>query len=229
MKLQKLLPIFLLFISAPFLFAQDKPQAVMINKAVKANCEDLKIYTQSFAIEIYNEPQAQGIIVIRPEKKSLNQAIWHEKIFNYQTYKMERIKIIRAAPQDDYRIEFWKAPAGADTPDFKAADWNNTQLDFSKPVLYGSEDELNICPTFIPDLYADLLKQNPNLRGRIVIYQSTESMRYSRQPQLDNWVKPLTETQKLPRNRFKLIFAKSKEGLDYVEYWIVPVKKIRRS
>lgn len=224
MKFLKL-SVILLFIPAPF-FAQDKPQAVLVNELGKSDCEFVKAITDSFIQEIGYEPDARGFIVIRPDKKLFNSAVWQEKVINFRTYNNERIKIVRAAPQDNYKIEFWKVPAGATTPDFKAADWNTTPYDFSKSFLSDSADELNICPTFIPELYADVLKQNSSVRGRIVIYESKDSLvGLSRTALLEEWITPLTEKFKLRRNRFKLIFGKSKKGLTYVEYWIVPQKK----
>lgn len=229
MKLSKLSAILLLlFIPAPFYFAQEKPQAVLLNEVGKDNCEWLKAITDSFIVEISYEPEARGLIVIHPDKKSTQFAVWQEQIINFRAYNIERLKIVRAAPQDVYRIEFWRVPAGADTPDFKAADWNTPSPDFSKPYLYGSADELDICPTFIAEIYTDILKQNPNVRGRIIVKEPKILFGLNRSAVLEEWITPLTEKFKLPRSRFKLTFAKSKEGLLNVEYWIVPVKEIRR-
>lgn len=229
MKLPKTLLILLVFfIPTPFYFAQEKPQAVLINEAGKTNCETLKLYTDSFTVEYGNEPDARFFIVIHPDKTALGYAVWQQSIINYQTYNYDpaRLKIVRAAPQDDYRIAFWKVPVGADTPDFKETGWNTPPPNFLKPFLFGEEDQDEYCPTFIPELYAKLIKKNPNVRGRLVVY---EPSRRNAQAFANEWLKTLTEEFKVPRSRLIWIFAKQQKNRPTsIEFWIVPVKKNRR-
>ena len=77
------------------------------------------------------------------------------------------------------------------------------------------------CPLFIPENYAKIIKENPNVRGHIVIFNPAK--KESRR-EIEEWVKLLTEEYKVPRNRLKIFFGKNNAIPDLVEFWIVPRK-----
>jgi hypothetical protein len=89
--------------------------------------------------------------------------------------------------------------------------------------MFGYEDEIGICPTFVPKAFAKLIHENPGSRGHIVV-------RVGDDPTVDRfyfaerWIEELVEKQGVPRKRLRLFFGKGK-GSTAAEFWFVPTRK----
>jgi hypothetical protein len=97
-------------------------------------------------------------------------------------------------------------------------------LDLTKPFPFGYEDENQICPTFVPRKFGELILNNPGSKAHFVVRQgnrhSVRARDFARQ-----WLESLVRDAKIPRNRIRVFYAKSDEGLTYGEFWFVPAKK----
>ncbi|MGE0656456.1 MAG: hypothetical protein AB7F88_13530 [Pyrinomonadaceae bacterium] len=89
--------------------------------------------------------------------------------------------------------------------------------------MFGYEDEIGICPTFVPKNFARLILENPGSRGHIVVRIGEDPL-VNRFYFAKEWINELVEKQGVPRKRLRLFFAKG-EGLTGVEFWYVPKKK----
>jgi hypothetical protein len=87
--------------------------------------------------------------------------------------------------------------------------------------LYDVSFDDGVCPTFVPRLYADILKSKPNLIGRIVVFP------YLRANQLkigNEWIEMFTTKYRVPRNQLRIVYAKPRIN-SKAEFWVEPVKK----
>lgn len=204
--------------------AQEKPKAILIDSFGNLNCEDVLARTESFMYQLYQEPNSIGYAVIRPSKISSSRASVLERIIKnnirFRRFDKSRIVIVRSeSVAEDLLIEFWKVPLGGEKPPFVEAKWTEIYgANWSKPFVYGSVWFDSECPTFVPEDYAAILKQNSFLRGHVVIFN--DSKREAR-ASMRNIQKLLIETLQIPQNRLRFFFAKRKPTAN-VEFWIVP-------
>lgn len=227
MKLPKIfLRLLILLISLQFGFGQEKPEAVLESEFGKIPCGQFLSRTDSFFYGLMYDPKSTGYAVIYSDRKDPGNGIWYEKLIISLIYRRKfdksRLIIIRGEKRETVSIEFWKVPLGAETPKFIEADWSESLPDPTKPFVFGSIDDDNVCPTFIPETYADFIKANPDVLGQLVIFDSSKIQRKARAAE---WLKIFTKDFKIPRKRFKVFFVKANKNLPHVEFWIVPKKK----
>lgn len=218
------LSIVVLLLSTSSIFAQEKPKAVQIDEFGKVTCEDLLARTNGFGTQLSNDPSALGVVIIRYDPSLVSRARWYRKLItgsllNYSD--ATRLKIIQDPTASEIGGQFWLVPAGANEPPYQGILWPDETFDLSKPFLYDSSSDEDVCSAFTPQTYADLIKSNPSVRGRIVIHPMFRRYQYETANQ---WAKTFVEKYKVPRNRFKIVFGKRSDPGD-VEFWIVPVNK----
>ena len=221
--MKKLVPTIVLFFAVS-VFSQEKPKAILVDEFGKVTCEDLLARIDNFHIQMSNNPTFMGLAVIRPDKGSMNRVRWHKKLivrtFQRNRYEIDRIRVVLESPGDSIGGSFWLVPPGAEAPAFDESKWPDEEIDFSKPFVYEVYEVDDVCPTFVPYIYADLIKSR-NVRGHIVIH--TDSRRNERRVAFD-WIKTLAKEHNVPRNRIKIYYGK-RNIFQRVEFWIVPIKK----
>jgi hypothetical protein len=206
-------------------FGQEKPQAVLFDSFGEVTCEDVLGRSDSLMYALMNDPTLQGYAVIHPGKSSPKKAFFFEKIIkggiHMRRFDKSRINIIRSnEAADETYVEFWTVPPGAEKT-FVAGNWAEAPLNFTKPFVFTRIWVDDSCPLFIPEEYAELIRENRNLRGYIVIF---DDFKKQARATMREWRKIFIETHRIPRHRLRFFFARSRLTTD-VEFWIVPQKR----
>ena len=226
MKLTKVFIFFILLcISFQICPGQEKPEAVLVDQFGRITCEELWARLDQFSNELSNNPDSTGYIVIYPEKASVRTGIGYINLikghWNFRKLDETRYLIIQGAERDAVNIEFWRVPPGADDSFYKGEKWIAAAVKVKKAFVFNSLHIEDVCPTFNPKDYAEILLSDPSLRGHIVFFN--RSRRESRKEAQD-WLTMLTKDYKVPRNRLKVFFATNGNGVE-TEFWIVPTVK----
>ncbi|CAN5734709.1 hypothetical protein BH24ACI1_BH24ACI1_24710 [soil metagenome] len=231
MKLQKyFLVLIILLASLQICYGQENPQAMKVDEFGKANCEDFWARFDNFFNDLQNDPTSMGYIIIYGEKNSLRANLGYEKLTNgivrFRNLDSSRLVIIRGEEKDAIHIEFWRVPAGAETPAFVQGNWDLT-VKQNKPFILGGYSEGDgICPTNTSvKLFADYLTANPNMRAHIVITDKpTENFANAEKDLLNQ----LVNEYRISPNRLKFFYVKDKKSpyeFADVEFWLIPQKK----
>ena len=221
MKAQKILLILIcLFAVSQISFAQDKPRAVLVDEFDNISCDDFLARADNLFIELQNEPNSQGYVVIYGKNESLPKKIayelWTNGAIKFRNFDGNRITKVRGAETKNIKVQFWKVPAGAEKPNFNEAKWNFTFQPKTKPFVFHDDLEQICSSDSFEKIFAEYLNANPQSRGHIVIYGKSPK-EFERQKR---------QTQKLlkniPSHRLRYFFIKT----DYsnTEYWLVPKK-----
>jgi hypothetical protein len=218
----------ILLTSLQLCFGQEKSEALLFDRFGNYACGDIMARADALFAELMRDPQSHAYVVISPRKNSIKEALRLERIINASIYlrrvDKSQITLIRNKENnfEEAIVEFWKVPFDAEKPSFVEERWAETTIALTKPFIFGSIWNDDSCPLFIPENYAKLIKENPNLRGHIVIFNP--SKKESRN-EMKQWLNLLTEEYKVPRNRLKIFFAsRRKNGIPDVEFWIVPYR-----
>jgi len=205
---------------------QEPPKAVLVDELRRTNCEELLARLDSFLQEMSANPMDRAIVVTFPDIRDAtarNPMILVKSRFE-ESRQDDRVSLLIGKPQDALMTQFWRVPSGAQPPDLNAAEIPNPVLDLKKAFAFGYEDENQICPTFVPRKFGELILNNRGSRAHLVVRRgdrnSMESKSFAAQ-----WLETLARDGKIPRNRIKIFYAKSDQGLTYGEFWFVPAKK----
>jgi hypothetical protein len=228
----KLIKIFLILVILLSCFqtcvGQEKAKANLIDRFSNISLGDLWSRIDGFVYLLSQNPGSNGYVVIYPGKDSIKQDFRLEKRFKkliinrfYQLkhFDENRVAIVRSQEKDELEIELWEVEPKAEKP-FSIVDmWAEKPVNLTKPFVFGTAYD-EAYPSFAPGLYAKLLKENENLRGHIVIFNTSKKEARSIK---EEWLKLFTEEYKVPRNRLKIFYGKNK-GIPDVEFWVVPRK-----
>ncbi len=220
--MKKILFVVILFMIS-VVVAQKPPEAALLDEFGRVVCEDLSARTDSFYQGILANPGSRGFVVINPEiGKSKMAKVRRTLIFSrFQFRKAEdRVSFIFGDEKPSIGTAYWIIPAGATEPPIVGEKWIEPEHDLTKPFNFGYEDDLGICPTFVPRLYAELLNGNFESRGYLVVYGPT---RNDRQSFVNNWLETFQKDYLIPRKRFRIFYVKQ-GGLAGAEFWFVPKK-----
>ena len=137
----------------PNTFAQEKPEAILIDKFGLLNCEDIWARQDAFFVEIQNSPTSIAYAVIYGKRNATPQNLAREKLIagfvEFRKFDQERLKIVRGKEGEDPHTEFWLVPAGADKPDFERGEMGFNFFKRSKTVylfIRQNEDD-DVCPS----------------------------------------------------------------------------------
>lgn len=228
----------ILFASSQLCFGQNKSEAVLVSSFGKAVEEVIAANLDGFFQELMRSPQEQGYVVIYPEKKSRKPTYSLErryerfikKMISTQGFDKNRIIFVQSKEEETIKVEFWIVPQGVDKPFSIENKWSEILPDLTKPFIFGFTDPDAIFPNFVPEFYADYLKNNENLRGHIVVFNKSRE-------DADMWIEILTIRYKVPRNRLKVFFSKTNGSIIRLgrgsspveaEFWLVPKKRNKK-
>jgi hypothetical protein len=173
--------LFLFCLSAGGSFAQDRPKALLLDEFGAMPCEHLLGRTDALAAELDKEPGSAAAILIRPGNASHNAAVSRRRLIVSTLLLLgvpsDRFSIYigKQSGEGQIQTQYWKLPVGT-TPSFPDASlWTEVELDTSRPFIFGYEDEIGICPTFVPKYFARLIVENPGSRGHIVVRSGVDS------------------------------------------------------
>lgn len=209
----------------PNTFAQEKPEAILIDKFGLLNCEDIWARQDAFFVEIQNSPTSIAYAVIYGKKNATRQNLAREKLIagfvKFRKFDKARLKIVRGKESNEPHTEFWLVPAGADKPDFDEVEWDLTFPTNQKPfIYYSSNEDDDICPSgWQLKIYSDYLTKNPKARANIVIYAKSTS---EFQKQSKDFLDELGKNYNIPPKRIRFFFVKEKTDYKSYELWLLP-------
>lgn len=219
----------ILFTCSHICFSQEEQKAVLYSAVGNVVEEEFAAHFDAFMQELARNPNLQGYAVIHPKLNSTEQNFKRERGYerfiknriSIVKFDKSRINIVRSNDKDEIEVEFWTVPPGAEKPFPIEEKWAETLPDLTKPFVFGISYFEEIFASFIPEFYADHIRNNANLRGHIVIFNKSK---IEASYEAKRWLKILTKEYKIPRNRLKVFFAKNDGSID-AEFWLVPQKK----
>ena len=230
MKLKQLHVVLIaVLISTIGAISQTRPEANLINEFGPMPCGHIHAWTDASAEEIKKDPTSRLAILLYPPTTRPEQArIYRLQISRFLQLRgldTDRYSFYKSElPETQIRTQFWKLQPGSEQPFADAVRWNEDPPDTSRPFVFGYEDEINICPTFVPRVYARLLRETPGSRGHVVINSGKDAMtdNFSFAEQV---MKELVESEGVPRRRLRLFFTKADRNSTFAEFWFVPARK----
>lgn len=209
-------------------FGQEKPQPRLIDEFSEVNCEEFlnKMDALFFETNFDQTFSAYVLIYSNPnnlddEKKKLRFKGWVIGAAEFRGFDTNRISVVNSQTNDSLKVQFWIVLAGTELP-VKFEKIKTPIPNVTKPKLYHQESlEGEICSSDELKTYAEILKNNTQLQGNIVIYDFSNK----RILETQNYViTRLIDRYKVPRNQLKFFHIKSNNIQD-VEYWLVPKRK----
>lgn len=228
MKLHQLFLTFLLLFAAfQFCLSQEKPKAVLDDKFGAIINDDLLARIDGFFQNITADKNSKGYIIVHGTKNnSLLKYTFERHIkgcFRWANFPENNFTFVLAEDRDKFEVELWKVPNGAEKPQFIETPRDYKILELTKPrYVYKLNIDDSYCPLFFNmEFYSNLLKANPNLIGKIIIYEKAlknyqkEKLKYSRE---------LVKTYRISPQQ--MIFVRGKYyGEPDAEFLLVPKKK----
>ncbi|MCU0238421.1 MAG: hypothetical protein MUC29_03190 [Pyrinomonadaceae bacterium] len=229
MKNKSLQILFLLIFSYQFIFSQEKPKAELVDELGKATCCDLSNRINSVAHSYLADEDTLVYAVIYANNTELKQGLSLEsrilgelKVLGINENKFFTL---RKLSNEDLKIAFWKVPKNSELPFSTQNEWNLSSINFAKPALFYSSDYANsgICNYSEENKhFSEILLANQELRGHIVIFDSSAKQFNQTEKQLLN---EISEKLNVPLNQLRTFFIKQpKINMPYYELWLVPKK-----
>lgn len=232
-----LLSSLLLLLVFQFSFGQEKPKAKLIDEFGKPCREEFQMRIDSFHMELRNNPSSTGYIIFYgSETLEARNLSYFSVLSNYHKERKLPIQTVRGANQKEEKTQFWIVPSGAEPPKTNS---EFTPTKITKPILFDSVwadfnrfyGKLWVYDIGFFDLgcdfppnqkeFANILRSNPNLTGRLVVFNSNKN-RADRVVKFA--VKELTKTYKVSLQRLATIYG-GKTSEPKIEFWLVPKKK----
>lgn len=205
--------------------AQEK--AAMIDEFGFVTCEDLIARTDNFRLSLSNNPDATGLVIIsRGEERTRRADSYRTLIYNTlrrNDFDTNRLVIYHGEDGERTSASFWLIPPGVGLPASARELWSQGKtIDLAKPIMIGSEDDTGVCPTFVPNDFANLIKENPEVIGKIIVHQESKW-----DPAIIGrpWIDTFVNKYGVPSRRLKLIYGKRSRTIGYVEFWLFPIRK----
>lgn len=112
----------ILLASSVLLFAQEKPQAELIDSFTYSNSEVASLRIDNFRNQLERSPQNAGLIIVYGGKISKKGEIEAHIRGIKQSFALKRIDhqrspVINGGYREKLTVEFWIIPAGAETPE----------------------------------------------------------------------------------------------------------------
>jgi hypothetical protein len=203
---------------------QETPKAELFDEFGSISCEDLLARTDSFFADLSRHPNHLGYAVIYSSGRNPKA---YKRIVSAHVYMRRfdstRIRIVTASDSmGETAGRLWRVPPSADPPNFTEIE--EPKRDVSKPFLFGSDFTDNVCPTFIPRDFVELIRSEPGSIAKIVISGSTWR---DRKEQAKVELLALINLGLTPK-RIKFYFVhRPNSGFTEVNYWFVPARGIR--
>jgi len=211
--------VFSLLFFATVTVAQELPKAILVDEFSVISCEDLLARTDVLFAQLIQHPDHTGLVLI--SRKAQNSRGFREFItatFYLRPFDRERIKILEVSSLAESSGQFWRLPPGAVSPYYEKTP--EPVQDMSKPYVFGYESEERVCPSFVPELYANLLKEHPRSFGKIVVRGNSWR---SRQSLGDYYLDKLRSDFGLSTNQFRIYYIhRPNKPLTEAEFWFVP-------
>ncbi len=200
---------------------QTPPKPILVDEFGKVSCEELLGRTDAFFVELIQHPADTGLVSISSSSKWPDTKKLRIRTNVYmRQFDKNRLRIVIDSDGVGDATQFWRIPPGAELPKFKEV--LAEPRDVSKPFLFGAADDLGTCPSFIPDDFVNLIRDNPGSYGKLVVYGDTWQARESL---AGEFLSQLTKAG-LSNKRVRFYyFHRPKRFFSEVEFWFIPTKK----
>jgi len=227
MNLSKILCIAILF----FAFGveangQASPKAILIDEFGSLPCEDLLGRTDYLSSELHKNPNSKANVWLNTRHGDDQQIEARRRLISsrLQLRGVEKDRYsFYLGSKNDGSTAFWQLPSGAELPVKDAQIWNEPPPDTSRKFMFGYADEIDICPTYVPANFANLLKENPGATGQIIIRLGKDRL-VDRFWFAGQFINELVQKHRISRNRLQLTFKKGGD-MTVAEVWFIPAKK----
>jgi hypothetical protein len=238
MTLQKaILTHLILFLSIQICFGQQKPKAELFDEHGKITWEDFTARLDNLLHQLSQNPNSTAYIVIHNGKVSNNR-----ERFRYEDYakghlairgfaaQKERVFIIRAEDRDEFQIQLWLVPDGAEKPTFSEVKWDVSILPTAKSHIFTKtewteESLVAYAEYLVLDSFSEYLEGNPTTRAHFVIKEKSKGRFHKEQSNIKNL---MVRKYKIDPKRLRFFYVReNKPRWEYpqVEVWLVPQNK----
>jgi len=208
---------------------RPKPTLIKSISTIESNCECRSAEYDAFLAELSNNPAAQGHVVIyhqvRPTWLAMSRAKELRRHLGIRRFDASRVTIVEGSWQGDPQIELWMVPPGAENPLTKESDGVVNAGPFeqvTEPTNFtqANPDGCNSGELFLEE-YAAEMNHGWEYPGRIVVYSKNVASFQKRKRELTTEIAKYEVTAK----RLTFVQKPAKNGEEWVELWILPVKK----
>ncbi|HEX8368313.1 MAG TPA: hypothetical protein VF604_07205 [Pyrinomonadaceae bacterium] len=222
--LKVFLALLFLFVSFQVCFGQEKSESVLVDEFGEIPCDDFLARLDNFFVALRNDPAATGYAVINGKKEAIRQSFryrsWLRGWMKVRRFDSSLMTIIRGENSEKLKIQFRLIPAGASLPDTSDLGWNS--LPITKPFnIYSEFDADEICPGDLIIRFSEILRENPDIRGHLVIRAKSPKDFGNRKKEL------LNEFREIAPSRLRFFHVRNNSDT-YVEYWLVPRNQPRK-
>lgn len=206
----------------------QKPEAVLIDQFGKLPCDEFNGRIWNLVLQIKQLPASRALVFVHPNstESRMTQSQLKYILAQFEFEEMEdRVEFRIGREMDGLSYELWKIPAGADAPDGVGYKWWPPKPDTTKPFIFGYEDDIGECPTFVPRKFAEIILANRGSRAYVVI-KAASWERGQVKSFADDTIKTLVEKFKIERKRIRTFYVRQKErnSMTFAEYWFVPAR-----
>jgi hypothetical protein len=208
--------------------AQDSKKPEMIDTFGQVSCDDLNARSANLANQIDRTPNDIGLVLTyaKPGQRELAIRQFRVTLARFQDLGLDdRIHFIISEKPDGPITEYWRIPQGTAESSFEGHQWAPPEPNTTKPFIFGIEDEIGICSTFVLRKFAELLTSSSSSLAHIVVKRSTMEPSYSSRGFADQRVKELTTKYLIPEKRIRVFYVRGDSPWTYAEFWFVPAKK----
>jgi hypothetical protein len=238
-KIQLYLVAVMAVVLAGCVHAQEAPQEVPKAKLVEAvstmesTCGHRQAVMDTFVAELGNNPSSQGYVVIHPmttpKWMAMSRAKEVRKHLEVRRFDVSRVTIVEGPSIGDAKTEFWIVPPGAENPTVKEMDGVVNGPPMEQVTEPKNFTEANPDQCLWGELYLEEYALEMNFGwdypGRIDIYAKNLASFQKRRRELTTEL----AKYKVPANRLTFVRKPALRGEEWVELWIMPVKKGTKS
>lgn len=230
MKLHQFIFIILLILlGLQIVNGQEKPKAELVDElAPKFTDCDLSSRIYNLLNEV-SEDNSKAVFVIYENEVNPTRKYIIEHWINYYLKLMktsyEKSSIVFAVnnekPNENF-IRFYRLRQNSQIPQFTEISKDYKLSNLSKEQLLATSEAELFGLLFDNKLFVNLLKNNPNLVGKIVVYENNPKYRQKKIAEIFN---ELNRTHKIPRNQIQILYSKHSQEYPYESYSLVPKRR----
>jgi hypothetical protein len=139
----------------------------------------------------------------------------------------KRVFIIRAEDRDEFRIQLWLVPDGAEKPTFNEVKWGVSISPTAKPYIFTKtewteESLVSYAEYLVLDSFSEYLEGNPTTRAHFVIKEKSKGRFHKEQSKITNL---MVRKYNINPKRLRFFYVReNKPRWEYpqVEVWLVP-------
>jgi hypothetical protein len=114
---------------------EGQPKAVKLEEFGRANNGFIKAIFDSFYIDVINNSDAKGsVIIYGSEKESERRERFFKSYIRFRSFDASRLEIIKAGYRNEVLTQFWRVPKGAENPKLEPTAIKFDEFGIIKPI-----------------------------------------------------------------------------------------------